>query len=170
MGPPTPMRAGATHPHLVLIKYQGAGIRQGFRRADLILQAVLHIQTQGRQTSLSSFMKPYLAYYYDNLKNFSDYSFENPICFLCKEETILFSVWEVGTFHLSSGKICFLLQIMLFRSLRRINPSTLCRKKILSSLSYKHPRREAPALFLAIVTMTAFPSLAFRKGNFLLML
>ena len=50
-GPPNLVQAGATLPHLVLIKCQG-----GERRA-------LHIQTQGRQTSLSSFMKPYLAYY-----------------------------------------------------------------------------------------------------------
>lgn len=54
----------------------------------------------GKASLLSSAMKPYLAYY-DNLKKLPDYSLGNPICFLCKEETILFSVWEVGTFHLS---------------------------------------------------------------------
>lgn len=69
-------------------------------------------------------MKLYLAYY-DNFKNLSDYSFESPICFLCKEETILFLVWEVGTFHLSWGEICFLLCIMFYRSIcKEKNPYT----------------------------------------------
>lgn len=62
-GPTNPTQAGATLAHLVLIKCQGTGIRQEEGRAHLILHPVLYVQTQGRQTSLSSFVKPYLAYY-----------------------------------------------------------------------------------------------------------
>lgn len=100
LGRPTnPVHVGVTLHHLALIKCQGTGIRQGGRWAHVILQPCL-MSSPMRASLLSSSLKPYLAYY-DNFKNFSDYSLENPICFLCKEETILSSVWEVGTFHLS---------------------------------------------------------------------
>lgn len=39
-GPTNPVQAGATLPHVVLIKCQGTGIRQGEKRAHLIFQPV----------------------------------------------------------------------------------------------------------------------------------
>lgn len=88
-------------------------------------------------------MKPYLAYY-DNLKKLPDYSLGNPICFLCKEETILFSVWEVGTFHLSKGgrNLFPIMNHVLFIGLFVKNKSlqfTWRKKKLLSLPSYIHP-------------------------------
>lgn len=49
--PTNPAEAGVTLCHLALIKCQGTGTRQGGRRACLIVQPILRVQTQGRQVS-----------------------------------------------------------------------------------------------------------------------
>ena len=116
-------------------------------------------------------MKPYLAYY-DNFKNFSDYSFENPICFLCKEETILFSVWEVGTFHLSSGgkSVSYYKSRSVGLFAKNKSLHFLEKKKFSlpspTNIFMKTQKREAPPLLSATVAKIAFMSLAWSRGNF----
>lgn len=161
---------GATFLNLALIKCLGTRARLGERRARLILKPILHYPNPKMQISLSSFAKPYLANY-DNFKNFSDYSFENPICFLCKEETILFSVWEVGDIpFIFRGKSVSYYESRSVGLLAKNKSLHFMQKKNSLFTVLQKSLKGGFCPLLVIVTKTGFPSLALSKGNFLLII